>query len=208
MGIVVYYKKKRDELFIFSLPLLILIVLSFLRRYPIATGHYDIYSRWMLFTIPLFYIFIAEGASYIADQSKTILFYGLIFLLLLFYLGFTLYNRSIMHQETRPLIEYYYENREGNDDIYVYASSVPAFRYYNRLYNGHFIAGKASGKDLGQFRDELKDLVRGRRIWFLFSLVSGDEECRLVNYLDSIGTRREGKMERGASLYCYDFSAR
>ena len=113
-----------------------------------------------------------------------------------------------MHEETRPLIEYYYQNREGNDDIYVYASSVPAFRYYNRLHHGHFIEGKASVKDLGKFGGEVKDLVRGRRIWFLFSHVYGDEECRMVNYLDSIGTRREGKMERGASLYCYDFSAR
>lgn len=208
IGIVVYYQKRRDELFIFSLPLLILMVVSFLGRYPVATGQYEIYSRWMLFTIPLFYIFIAEGASYLADQSKSILIYGFIFLLLLFYLGFSLNTRSFMHEETRPLIEYYYQNREGNDDIYVYASSVPAFRYYNRLHHGHFIEGKASVKDLGKFGGEVKDLVRGRRIWFLFSHVYGDEECRLVSCLDSIGTRREARLERGASLYCYDFSAR
>jgi hypothetical protein len=110
-----------------------------------------------------------------------------------------------MYEETRPLIEYYYKNKQGDDDIYVYTYSVPAFRYYNRPYKGHFIAGKASGKDPGKLRDELKELVGERRVWFLLSHIFTHTENSLVNYLDSIGDKVDEKVARGASLYCYKF---
>lgn len=205
MGIAILYRKKRKQFLIFSLPLLVLFVLSFLKQYPIATGHHEISSRWVLFAIPFFYFFIVEGVFYIADKPKWVPFYIFMVVLLLFYPGRALFGHFGMYQETRPLIEYYYKNRQVDDDIYVYTTAIPAFRYYNRLYQGHFVAGKRTSKDPEKFRDELKELVKGRRVWFLFNYIHADPEIRLISYLDSIGDRIEVKMALGASLYCYKF---
>lgn len=205
IGIWIFYRKKRNQFLIFFFPLLILFVLSLLKRYPIPTGQHETYSRLILFAIPFFYIFIAEGAFYIADKPKWIPFYLFTVALLFFYSGTGLFRSFGMYEETRPLIEYYYKNRQGDDNIYVYAHSIPAFRYYNRLYKGHFIAGKALGKDPRELRDELKELVGERRIWFLSSHILPNVENNFVNYLDSIGEKVDEKAARGAFLYCYKF---
>jgi hypothetical protein len=125
--------------------------------------------------------------------------------------GYHLLKEPYLHEETRPVISYIRENYQEGDTLYIYYSSVSAFKYYQRLYGfagTAYITGIRSRKNWQNYLDDL-DKCRGRkRLWILLShFYRGrgiDERVLLLDHLDRIGTRRATVKAYGAEGYLYD----
>ena len=140
------YRKKEKLFFFFILfPLLITLIASLFKIYPI-------YERLMLFTLPIFYLLIAKGLEeFFFNISRKSIIITLFLIFLLFsqplYYSFPGLFLPKFKEETRPLIEYYQKHKSGEDKIYVYYLAKNPFLYYTRDNNEEFIEGIESPKD-------------------------------------------------------------
>ena len=169
-GVVVCFSKPcRGMSPLLFFPVVLLILFSIFHLYPIATGHHDIYSRLVLFTIPIAFLCIGVGIDGFAR-----LFSGHLFVLLL--LGMLLIYSPVSHmipwphfprQEMRPLVAYLHHHISPEDAVYVYHRAVPAFKYYTRHKPIPYIEGTTVEPyelvmDLGQVK-------AGKRTWAVVS---------------------------------------
>ena len=172
IGLVVMnvFKSKRIISNLFLFPVILLIAASIFHLYPILTGEYDIYSRLVLFTIPIAFILIAAGISGFATLFPKPMFVTVIFGVLLVYPSI---NHSIpfpnnfLREEMRPLISDLYQNLSPKDSVYVYDRAVPAFRFYTRNKSIPFVQGKTvEANDLPK---DLSRVMTGNRIWAIIA---------------------------------------
>jgi hypothetical protein len=205
-GIIGFYRK-RDKIFflLMILPLLILLIASFFKFYSIQ-------GRLLLFSLSIFYLLIAKGLEefYFSISNKKIIA-TLLLILLLFYqplnYSFKVLFQPELKEETRPLIEYYQKFKSGEDKIYVYYSTEPAFLHYTRDTNEKFelLLDRSFRGEAYRHLDELKNLVGEGRVWFIFSHIYGDEEKIVLEKLDGLGQRLDYVEKTGARLYLYNF---
>lgn len=204
LGIYKFWNRE-DKIYLYFLcfPIIIVIIASIFNYYPL-------YGRLMLFTIPIFYILIAEGAyqffEFFSSQKKylAILF---IILLLIYPIanGIRYLITPILKEEIKPVIEYCIKNKEEKDKIYVYYGAKNAFEFYTYNKNVMFLSPESGNRENPQnYLLELDKFKGEGRIWFIFSHVYSDEEKIFLVYLDHIGNRIDSFKGSGASVYLYD----
>jgi hypothetical protein len=169
---------------------------------------YPMRTRVIFFTVPIFYIIIAEGADQIYKNLKNIhVIIGVLFIIILLYhpvrAGVNMILTPYHRQETRQLIDHLYEQRKQDEQLYVYYGAVPAFKYYSRNREWTYIEGTLSRGNPEQYAAEIKENLVNGKVWVLFSHSYEDEEKLITNYMYSLGDLIEVKETAGASLYLY-----
>jgi uncharacterized membrane protein len=212
-GCISLYSKKKEMFFIFLSPILFALLASGLHKYP-----FD--GRLLLFIVPSLLLFISEGASQIRYKTKQnipvlgIAIISLLFIGPLFYAGHHLIKpKPMIQEEIKPVMQYVRYNKQVEDVLYIYTASVNAFKYYSRRYgfsNDDYIKGVNCNSDLSICVSDLNKLIGNKRVWILFSHVykrNGiDQKQFFLYHLDSIGTRLDSFISKGASVYLYDLS--
>ena len=203
------FAEHKQKSFILISPILFALLASALGRYPFQ-------GRLLLFAVPCFLLWVAEGAVHIASRARNgSAVIGGVFLGLLL-LHPTL--RCALHlitprtqEEIKPVLSHVQEHYRDGDVIYVYYSARLAFEYYSPRYgldDAEIIEGISSRKNWNKYRDDLGKLQGSRRVWVIFSHVhdtSGvDEERLFLSYLERMGRMLDAVQRPGASAYLYD----
>lgn len=204
LGIYKFWNRENKMyLYFLCFPITTVMIASILNYYPL-------HGRLIIFTIPIFYILIAEGAcqffEFFSNQKKylAILF---ISLLLINPVASGIRNliTPILKEEIKTVIEYCMKNKEEKDKIYVYYGAKNAFEYYTFNKNVMFLSSESGNRENPQnYLLELDKYKGEGRIWFIFSHVYNYEEKLFSVYLDHIGYRIDSYKGSGASVYLYD----
>ena len=204
LGIYKFWNRENKMyLYFLCFPITAVMIASILIYYPL-------HGRLIIFTIPIFYILIAEGAcqffEFFSNQKKylAILF---ISLLLINPVASGIRNliTPILKEEIKTVIEYCMKNKEEKDKIYVYYGAKNAFEYYTFNKNVMFLSSESGNRENPQnYLLELDKYKGEGRIWLIFSHVYNYEEKLFSVYLDHIGYRIDSYKGSGASVYLYD----
>lgn len=190
---------------------------SFLTLYPFA-------GRMILFLVPIFCLFLAEGVALIGARTSVrsagglksalrvaILFtFSAVFLFSPLTLAYENFTAPKMREHIRPTMETLRENRRDGDAVYVYYWAEHAVRFYAPKYEmdlSTFLIGADHHDQPALYRPEL-DALRGRgRVWFLFSHVYEEggfnERDYILDYLNSIGELKREYRQPGTSVFLY-----
>lgn len=196
--------KKKDKLLFFSIlfTFIFLLAASMLKAYPV-------YERFILFTLPVFYLLIAGGIEELSTNTNKKNVIIIIFLVLLIFIQpFGSTARSFfqpkLRTETRPLVEYILKNWSEGDMVYVYYTSQYPFLYYTRDEKIEYIIGVESRDDTDKYLKEIGSLDGRGRVWFLSGPVYGDELGLYLKKLDEMGQQLQHIEAFGANLYLYE----
>ncbi|MBI5932415.1 MAG: glycosyltransferase family 39 protein [Chloroflexi bacterium] len=184
---------------------------SFLTFYPFA-------GRMILFLVPIFCLFLAEGVDFLPDLTgswkpvRSLVFLALSAALLFSPLSLAYENVTApkMREHIRPTMETLRENLRDGDAVYVYYWAEHAVRFYAPKYEmdiSTFLIGADHHDQPTLYRLEL-DALRGRgRVWFLFSHIYEEggfnERDYILDYLNSIGELKREYRQPGTSVFLY-----
>lgn len=204
---------KRDRALVLVAPLVLCLLASGLRVYPFS-------NRLLLFVVPIG-ILLAFGA--VEALLERIPRFGAIpaaalaIALVAFpALGAARALRTPRtHEELRPVLEYVRDRRQPGDAVYLYYAAQFPMRYYApRIGFGpdDYTQGKIARKSPDRYLRDV-DAFRGTsRFWIVFSHATEkrgvDERRYILDYLDTIGTRLDERIEPDAAAFLYDLSAR
>ena len=131
-GAVSIFKQDTKSFLMLSLSTVFVLIASALHTYPFG-------GRLLLFLIPIFLLFIAQG---LYQMIVALHLYKLIGILVVAILlinpiimsaGHIIYPRK--REEVKPVLQYIKEHRKRSDEIYVYYGAARAFQYYSGDYN-------------------------------------------------------------------------
>lgn len=192
---------------------ILLLIASALHLYPIS-------GRFLLFLIPFLFLLMANGLKQILDMINR--WNGSLarFLVLTLILGISwrpifLATKNLitppLKEHIKPALAYLEENRQGNDLIYVYYGGLPAFMYYESMYNlssADLIYGVMNQEDPQKYRDQIDTLKGQDRVWFIFThncdTCIVHEQRYYIQYLNKIGKTLYRFHGTGVNLYLYD----
>ncbi|NLA27531.1 MAG: hypothetical protein GX878_09075 [Firmicutes bacterium] len=207
-GVAMLWKSRKERfvLGLILLPLAVLATLSAMRFYPIA-------DRMVLFTMPLFYLVIGEGLYHVgAALFRRSAVTAVVLAIVIFSIPAL---RSAYHlvkprlnEESRTVIEYYFDNKQAGDEIYVYHESFKVFEYYTYNQEVSYIPGGNYRGNRQLYLDELDEMVGKGRIWFFFSHVVPGEGEMFTGHLDQIGEVLDFYCSQNAFIYLYDLGGK
>ncbi|HST24294.1 MAG TPA: glycosyltransferase family 39 protein [Blastocatellia bacterium] len=200
IGCVALFLKNKQQLLMFTAPLLLTMLASGLHKYPFG-------RRLLLFLIPAVLMVVASGIEYIINKKPpySIAAGGAIAALLLFQpAGGATSNmlHPYARQDIKPIMAYVRDHKQSGDVVYVYHHQRESFLYYAKRY-GFTESDYVLGIDA---RDETKrradweaykkdlDRLRGRsRAWLMFSHIRRIQNIRedefMLQNLNSVGTK-------------------
>jgi hypothetical protein len=216
IGCVSMFSRNKKWFFMLLSPVLITLMVSGLRLYPFT-------GRFLLFLVPSFLLFIAEGAEYIRNKTNRVSpLIGFVVVVLLFFhpalaASYKIVTRTTytpeVTEDIKPVMRYVQQNRKDGDTFYLYYGAEYAFKYYSEHFgfdNEDLIVGVDSRYKWQNYVKDMNNLRGNRRVWFLFSHVSKkrgvDEEKFFLSHLDSIGKQMDHFKRVGSSVYLYDLS--
>lgn len=197
-------------------PFLMASVASAMQRYPLS-------GRFMHFLFPFVALLIAEGLGRIysisikLNRQVAIFVYGALVIVILWMPTTTaLQNvlRPPMGEDIKPVLAYIQSNVRENDTIYVHSGSVPPFKYYSSFYElktDNILVPEKSGS-VKRFLTDVEDLKGRTRVWFIFSHVTGCDNCQgdeleyHIQLLDKHGIQQDSFRASGAAGYLYDLN--
>ncbi len=196
-------RHRRFEGALLLLPWLLLFAAATLHLYPLPTGTHDINSRLLLFTLPCTCLLIGRGFAGIVPQGRPALA-----LLLLAFLAYPAATRSFgdpgyLQEEIRPLVESLRPQLAPGDQIYVFYTAVPAFRFYSRKEPLAYIAGRPMAEIERDLRLDAEQLHAGR-VWSVFTHYYSGEKDIWRAILEERGTRIARQGHPGAVLELYE----
>jgi hypothetical protein len=211
VGCAELYVDNKEYFLLLISPILVTLLASGLEKYPFQ-------ERLLLFTVPLFLLFVAAGVEQIVRTTKKrspIIAITVVVLLL-----FQPVLRAGSHLlrpptllEIEPLLSYVREHKQEGDILYLYYGVERPFKYYAERYGfdeEDYIVGVNSWDNWDEYIQDLDKLRGNSRVWLLFAHVwqgNGiDEERFFLDHLDSIGRRLDTATSTGASVYLYDLS--
>ena len=196
--------KKKDKLWFYSIifTFIFLLAASMAKAYPI-------HERFILFTLPIFYLIIAQGLEELSvniNKKNVIIIIFLVLLIFIQPFGSTArsFIQPKLRTETRPLVEYILNNRADDDMVYVYYTSKAPFLYYARDEEIEYIIGVESRDNPDKYIEELESLSGRGRVWFIFGPVYDDEMGLYLAKLGEMGEQLQHIEAFGANLYLYD----
>lgn len=222
IGCISMFSERRDKFFLLISPTLFTLLASGLNLYPFL-------NRTLLFIVPSFMLFIAEGAGEIKDKtagSSRII--GILFIcLLLSYPLLSAANHLIkpqVREEIKPVLNYVRNNWQDGDMVYLHYGSKPAFKYYGKRYGfkeDDYIPGAFAGDkndfyafsvdNLNEFTVDLDKLRGKKRVWVLFAHLPPSragirDESFFEYYLNSTGTKLDYYKSVDSAVYLYNMS--
>ncbi|MCK6630318.1 MAG: glycosyltransferase family 39 protein [Anaerolineae bacterium] len=183
LGGLAFWREKKEQFFILSLPILLALLASGLQGYPFK-------GRLLLFAVPMMLLFIAAGIKQILSQTQNravMIGFILIGLLFIHPLLFTVRNLVNMpgKEEIKPVMSYVKTHQQAEDILYLYYGAAEAFKYYQQQYgyqDGDYLVGAYSREDWAKYAQELDQLQGQRRVWILFSHSDDVEGKRNFSY--------------------------
>jgi len=201
-GLFYIIKTKKYKILILGMPILIHLVLSFLKLYPF-------YGRFILYTTVFVIILTVMGFKMLIEWKPRI---GYIISIITVIAFMELPIRGCLNpfyfEEIRPSIEYIENNREENDAIYVYLGAIPAFDYYQNLFNlnGKIIEGKVYTPDHTAYDSEIERLkeLNLSRVWILYSHNRKEDRNYFLEQNSKIGELKLHYEFGGASAHLFE----
>jgi hypothetical protein len=186
----------------FVTTMLLVLLASGLRKYPFG-------GRLLLFLVPFAALLVARGAWAVYEAARERnRFAATVLLGLLAVTGvwqtLDVIRRPLRQEELKPLLDEVRAGMQPGDRVYVYYSSVPAFRFYTRTSpfpTDSVTIGEEHRGDPAGFRPELSAL-RGR-VWVIFSHPHDQEETLLRTTLDGYGICEQELKRPGAEVWLY-----
>ncbi len=209
------YRIKTQTAAIFA-PFVLALIASALDKYPFS-------GRLLLFTAPLIFLIAGEGINRLrllgmrASRPLAYLTFAVCSIYLLYTPALETFNRLLsppMGEHIKPVMAYIQKNRQPNDLVYVYYSTIPAFNFYAAQYGfgpQDYYLGVFSRDYPNKYIQELSTFKGRPRAWFVFShnciQCQVNEEEFILAYLDQIGRREDAFLGTGATAYLYDLSS-
>ena len=201
-GMIRLWKKNRPVFCAALLPLLLLLAASMLRHYPVECRDNVIFSRLILFTLPLTYFVFAAGLDWMHDRWKILFYIPAAFCagsaLLLFTTSFPI------QWNLKPLCRILTANYSPGDKIYTSVTARWAIRIYSFPNPPPHSDFPVTGPDasIEWHADDAAVLFpKPGRYWIFLSLISNGEKMK--DHLEKIGTLAAWH-ESGGILYRLD----
>lgn len=199
-GIVIGLKNKTKGLLLIS-PIILVIIASGLHKYPLA-------YKLLLFSTPILFMFLGEGAIWLSTKRKPLI--GVVLIAAVCGYPWLQAGRVLIspqvHEEARPVLHYLKTHKQAGDGIYVYYMSGHVYRYYARRFGfaaDTYIQGIAARTNWQNYLQDLQQLRGQKRVWLFFSHAYA-EETFFLQYLDTIGKRLDEFEDVRAAVYLYD----
>lgn len=209
-GCISMISNKREKFFILMSPVLLTLIAAGFHKYPFN-------GRMILFIVPVLLLFIAEGTELIRSKIKgeasliVVCLTGFLFFHPLLYSTYHLLKPTVK-EEIKPVMNHIKEHQHEEDFLYVYNSTIPAFRYYATRFGldkMDLVMGMDPKDNWENFEKDIEQLRGYRRVWLLFShsrtLTGNDEEKVFLYLLDKRGAKLDYFKSVGAAVYLYDF---
>jgi hypothetical protein len=194
-------------------PFLLTLIASAFGKYPFA-------GRFLLFTIPLLLLLLAEGVERVrmillkVNRPVAFLIFTLSVVYLLYVPTVVAYKNlqfPPMGEHIKPVMSHLRENHLSADLIYVYYGAVPAFEFYSSLYGfdrHDYIVGTFERNDPAKYLQSIDNLRGNQRVWFVFahncSWCIVNEGSFILTHLNEIGLKKDEFMSTDASVYLYN----
>lgn len=202
-------------------PIIFTLIAAFFRKYPFA-------GRVVLFLVPIFMIFIAEGLNWLVELAKerARLVASLLTLLLGLYplrLSMALISSNAPptevlaevsippREQLRDVVSYIQIHRQSGDALSIYPLALPAFKFYtstNPIVRSLPSSELQIPTSLGSANALTREFRRNRRTWVVFShsIKTGDlnDEALTLLFLDGSLRRIDTYRVDGGSAYLYE----
>lgn len=132
LGCISIYRRNSGFFMMLIAPVFMTLFASLLRKYPFN-------GRLIVFLVPFFLVFIAEGVEYVRERisnRSAVPSIILIFILLAGPVSWAAYHVKVpdSREEIKPVVKYIYDNWQTGDIIYVHYFSQYAFEYYTEMH--------------------------------------------------------------------------
>ncbi|MCX6079073.1 MAG: glycosyltransferase family 39 protein [Chloroflexi bacterium] len=215
-GLLSLFLREKRWIWIFVLSLAFTLLASSLGKYPFG-------GRLAMFVVPGLLICAAEGIEVLRRPFASKPVFGLIgALLLTAVLAYGSVSFSIelllkpkMAENIAPTMVFLKTNYRPSDVIYLYNTSIPAFRYYAPKYgleNATVLNGADFRQNQAGYQAELDQMLGKKRVWFLFSHLTDydylDDRDYILHYAGQLGTKKREFIDPGTAinLYLYDLA--
>jgi len=204
-GCVSLYLRDKEKFLYLSLPTLFTFFAAGIRVYPFS-------GRTILFLMPAFIFFIAEGISLVHRICRPK--YSLVTMFVLIFLLLQLLKPSVYYlihpfrnEEIRSVIRQAKKLKQKDDLLYVHYLSAVSMGYYGKKFGfieTDYLVGNRCrlAKDLDKCL-ELGSLKEHSKVWIIyFPDMEGGR--RFIGRLNRVGQKLYEYKEPGASLVLYD----
>jgi len=214
-GLALFYKHSRKRFILYTLlPIVLVLIASFLRRYPYGG------SRPMLFAAPLLYLSFGKGLDFVFAKLERARLYIPLLLITIFLVFppishfIKIVKHPISLEETKPLMYDLEKRIKRNDKIYVYYGAAPAFKYYyytkyqKSIDKKNIIWGAVHRDDITQYAVDLEKILKDNmRIWIVFSHYWENERKYIVDFLNSKGKLETSISNTGTIAYLFKINS-
>jgi len=216
VGMISLFVRERRWVWVFMLSLLFTLAASSLDKYPFG-------GRMGMFAIPGLLICLGEGIEVLRRPFAARPAIGTVSAILL--AGFLAYGslsfsvelafRPKLTENIAPTMAFLKSNYRPGDVIYLYRTSIPAFRYYAPKYgleNAQVFDGADFHQSRTGYQSELDQLAGNKRVWLLFSHLTDyeyvDDRDFITAYANQIGQKKREFSDAGTgiNLFLYDLT--
>jgi hypothetical protein len=207
---------KKSWAWMFALSLVFTLAASSLDKYPFG-------GRMGMFAVPGLLICTGEGIELLRRLFGSRQVAGtLIAVALAGYLAYAPVSFSIelaikpkVSENIAPTMAFLKANYRPGDVIYLYRTSIPAYRYYAPLYKldeAQVFIGNDFSLNRTGYESEMNQFKGKKRVWLLFSHLTDydyvDDRDYIVNYANQIGEKKREFIDPGTAinLFLYDFT--
>ena len=198
-----------------SVALWLLVVVPFMIAFLASgLGLYSTIPRLLLFTGPAILLWVSFGLFYFYKKIEKWAFgkwiVGLVtgLLVLQTFLNTAIHNMAkFKREEITTALQDIEKNRQPTDELYAYAFTDAALRYYLPTYPNctPTIYGQPLYKD---WQADFSTLKSGQKVWFLFAHYKsekGREDKIILNYVDGKATQLKAGSDKNTRWYLYEW---
>ncbi len=213
IGVIFLFRRDWKKAAMMLLPILAALSASGLEKYPF-------YTRFLLFTLPMFCMFMAAGMQKLHELgrrcfSKAGLLFSTIVVGVIFFQPVAISIERFASPENRndikPLMDVLRSNLRPRDTLYVHCGTRNQFKYYAHFYGIHperAVVGSRAKESPKKLRQDIMKLAGRRRLWILFASRPArnrlNHEEILLTYLRRRGVLQIKFSSSGANLYLFD----
>ena len=215
-GLASIFRRQTHWAWMLVLSLVFTLSASLVHKYPFG-------GRMGMFLLPGLLICAGEGVDllrqFLHSRPKLGMTLSLLLMAGLVYSPLTFaietFVKPKVSENIAPTLSFLKESYRPGDVIYLYHTSIPAFRYYANQY-GLAQAGVIIGEDHHlapqAYQAELAPLAGNKRVWLLFSHLTDYEYLQdrdaILEYANQMGEKKRQFIDPGTAvnLYLYDLS--
>jgi hypothetical protein len=208
-GIVGIRHLPRPYSMLVAAPILVTLLASAARQYPMGGLVSDFAGRVILFLVPVLLLIVGAGVARIGAIFPIWFSRAFVALLLLLNIAPALLRIPYQRNEIRPVLEYVSRHQQPGDVVYVYYGARHVFDFYAPrfpLEAATTVYGSCNRGEPARYLDEMDGLRGAPRLWFVITHPVGMEARLLVEFLDLNGRRLDRIDTTNASATLYDLS--